>query len=445
MEVTMSKREYEWDSIDNPPIIKAHSLNKHSVITSYLSRYIEKLYSNSRGYIRLSIVDGFAGGGIYLNEVDLSPEYGSPVKIMKTVSKAEAELPVKFGKKVSIKTRYYFVEKDKKAVSVLQKVLNREKLTPFKDEYSQIIEGDILDHWYSLIDKIKSEGKTHRALFILDQYGYKDVPLFYIQELFKLMPKAEVILTFAVDWLIDYLSDKPIYIDRCQRRLQSLGVDLDVKDIVHTKKSKQEGEGRLIIQDLLSEELSKNCGAKYFTRYFIRSTGKGNKDSHRDIWLVHMSQHDIARDEMAKVHWNEANHISTHSGFQGLDDSGLIRLGYSTRLDEKVLGQINLNYNFDKEKNYNDSKHILLNQIPDIIWRMSSKGSFQFSELMAEIANHTPASSDLMKDVIHYLLESKDIIVQCPKKGTRRQKGNAIQFCDVIKVCHKSIFFDGLK
>lgn len=441
----MSKREYEWDSIDNPPTIKAHSLNKHVVITSYLSRYIEKLYSNSKGYIRLSIVDGFAGGGIYLNEVDKSIEFGSPVKIMNTVAQAETELPEKFGKKVSIKPRYYFVEKNAKAVRVLKEVLNREKLTPFKDENSQVIEGDILDHWHSIIEKIKGEGRTHRALFILDQYGYKDVPLLYIQELFKAMPKAEVILTFAVDWLIDYLSDKPEYIDRCQRRLMSLGLNLDVKDIVHTKKSKPEGEGRLIIQDLLSEELSKNCGAKYFTRYFIRSTGKGIKDSHRDIWLVHMSQHDIARDEMAKVHWNEANHISTHSGFQGLDDNGLIRLGYSIRLDEKILGQINLDYNFDKEKNYNDSKYILLNQIPDLLWKMSSKGPFQFSELMAEIANHTPASSDLMKDVIHYLLDSKDIVVQCPKKGTRRKKGSAIQFCDIIKVCHRSIFFGGLR
>lgn len=438
----MSKSEYEWDTINNPPTIKAHSLNKHVVTMAYLNRYLEKLYQVARGYIRLSIVDGFAGGGIYKTELDGKLEFGSPIKLMRTINEAKTTLADKYQKKVDIRARYYFVEKHPGAISTLKAVLTDEKLLPFEDPLSRIIQGDVLEHWNPIIESIRSEGKTHRALFILDQYGYKDVPMMYIQNLFKELPHAEVILTFAVDWLIDYLSDKPRQIDTWTRRFNQLGIDCDVRDVVNIKKSSP--AGRFIIQDMLSEELSKKCGAKYFTRYFIRTTGKLHNDSHRDIWLVHLSQHDIARDEMVKVHWGEANHISAHSGFQGLDDHGLIRLGYSTRLDENLLGQINLEFTFDRERDLKSSKSILLNQIPDIVWRLSENGPFTFALLMSEIANYSPASSDLIRDVIHYLLETKDISVVCPETNKRRQKGATIKFSDIIKVAHKGIFLDGL-
>lgn len=437
----MSKREYQWESIDNPPIIKAHSLNKHVVTIAYLNRYLEKLYQASRTYIRLSIIDGFAGGGIYKTEKG-ELEYGSPIKIMRAVREAESVLAEKYQKKLDIRARYYFVEQDKKAVKVLHEVLEQQELVPFDDDLSRIIRGNVLDHWSTITQSVKSEGKTHRALFILDQYGYKDVPIFYIQNLFKELPHAEIILTFAVDWLIDYLSDKPDYLQRCQNRLCVLGIETTLEEIVHIKKTTP--AGRLIIQDILSEELSKNCGARYFTRYFIRTAGKSHHDSHRDLWLIHMSQHDIARDEMVKVHWGEANHLSLHAGFQGIDDHGWGRLGYSTRLDEK-LGQINLDYTFDRQKNYADSKAILLSQIPDIMWKFSEKGPFTFAMLMAEIANYSPASSDLIKDVIHYLLDAKDVSISCAKTGKKRQKGSTIKFTDVITVIHKGLFFGNLK
>lgn len=428
----MPQREYDWTTIDTPPVIGRHSLNKHQVLEEYLLRYLDKLYAKAHEYVRFSIIDGFAGGGIYKRGDTGELHFGSPILVMETVAKAAQQLSYKHGKKVELRARYYFVEKKPKYLSVLKKVLNEKGLSPECDGKGGVIAGSFTDRYDQIRTEITSEGRTHKALFVLDQYGYAAVPIQTIQQIFKDLPAAEVILTFAADWLIDYLSSKTEYIDRCQRRLDALGIGYTVQDLVTIKESTP--YFRLLIQDLLSDELSKNCGAQYFTRYFIQTEdGKGNQ-SHRSIWLVHMSQHQTARDEMVKVHWGSANYVSTHAGYQGIDDLGLRGMGYSTQLDQK-LGQLNLSYDFDASAEQG-SIGTLLTQLPDLIWK---KEQLTFAELMGQIANRTPVSSDIIKKVLDCLLASKDIEV-LSEKGVTRKKGSSVCWTDIIKARHLSMF-----
>lgn len=109
----MSRKEYEWSLIDNPPVIKLHSLNKHEVLEQYLHRYLNKLYSKARGYLRFSIVDGFAGGGIYRRPDNNEIHFGSPVLLMCLVRDARGELAEHYQKAVELRPRFYFVEKKK--------------------------------------------------------------------------------------------------------------------------------------------------------------------------------------------------------------------------------------------------------------------------------------------------------------------------------------------
>ena len=429
----MPRKEHEWSSIDDPPTIELHSLNKHKVLEDYLHRYLKKLYSKHRDYLRFSIVDGFAGGGIYRRSDNGETHFGSPVLIMKLVEKARIELANFYQKKVELRPRYYFVEKSEKNYKVLKQVLDSQGLNPSVDNKGGLIQGEFGQQASGIIRDIKSEGRTHKAIFILDQYGYTDVPILTLQEIFRSLPDAEVILTFAIDWLIDYLSRKPDLLKEQKIRFENLGIGVDPLELVNMKC--KGGQARLLIQNSLGRELSKNCGAKYFTRYFIQTDNKAGSPSHRSIWLLHMSQHPVARDEMVQVHWKSANQISTHAGFQGIDDNGFRSLGYTTKYDE-MLGQMNLYYNFD-EVAENLSVDTLLQQLPHIIWE---RGPMTFSELMELLVNHMPASGDIVRKVLHTLLTHKDIQVNSAK-GVKRQVGQSIGRDDLIVPNHLSTFY----
>jgi len=59
-----------------------------------------------------------------------------------------------------------------------------------------------------VIEFINKKGKSGRAIFVLDQCGYSAVPFQCIREIFASVKNPEVILTFAADSLIDYLTDE---------------------------------------------------------------------------------------------------------------------------------------------------------------------------------------------------------------------------------------------
>ena len=62
----MSKKgdKYEWIVGYPPPPIDPHSLVKHKIIGRYLECYIKVLMGNPRiDSLKISVVDGFAGGG----------------------------------------------------------------------------------------------------------------------------------------------------------------------------------------------------------------------------------------------------------------------------------------------------------------------------------------------------------------------------------------------
>lgn len=163
----MPKREYEWTDIDHPPTIARHSLNKHEVLQSYLKRYLDKLYAKAHDYVRFSIVDGFAGGGIYKRSDTGEIHYGSPVLVMQTVQDMTESLESKYGKKVELRPRYYFVERKKEYIGTLKEVLDRLGLQPKVDGKGGLIRGSFEKTVGNIIDEIKSEGRSHKVLFVL--------------------------------------------------------------------------------------------------------------------------------------------------------------------------------------------------------------------------------------------------------------------------------------
>nr|WP_230948693.1 three-Cys-motif partner protein TcmP [Burkholderia multivorans] len=76
----------------SPPTIRRHSEVKHAILRSYLVDYFLTLVSSpAQDRIRLTIVDGFCGGGCYLKGLgNKGPR--SPIVILEAMREAQAKL-----------------------------------------------------------------------------------------------------------------------------------------------------------------------------------------------------------------------------------------------------------------------------------------------------------------------------------------------------------------
>ncbi len=115
----MPGKEYAWKVGDPPPFIEAHSLTKHKVLEDYLYRCLHILTQHPMlTQFKLTLVDGFAGGGLYQQKGVSELQLGSPLQFLKTAEAALAHIPLERRERgikndVEIQLHYYFVEKQK--------------------------------------------------------------------------------------------------------------------------------------------------------------------------------------------------------------------------------------------------------------------------------------------------------------------------------------------
>jgi len=416
----MPEKHYDWKN--GPAIIQQHSIAKHTILRSYLTAYFQTLASNpQQDVFRLTLVDGFAGGGVYLHEDSRQEIEGSPFICLQSVQEAEFLLNANRKKPIKLDVNYFFVEDDRDAYLHLDKVLRRNGYGVEIGNKIQLINDKFQNHATAIIDFIKRKSPQNgRSLFIFDQYGYKNVPSALISAIFNVLPRAEVILTFGVDSLLNYANDN---------NFQKLIDDIALPDVLKGKSvaeiKSQEKDWRLFIQSRLYRSLTYQCGAKYFTPFFIR-----NARGHGDYWLIHMSQHYRARDVMTEVHWNNNNYF-IHYGGSGLDmfKDCLYMLGYDATKDLKISGQTELlGFEFDgyaKES----SISALMEQIPRIIY--ADDLGMSFESLFATTCNGSPASAMIYREAIAQLIKHKQIEV-ISESNQKRQSAKQIKPTDQI-------------
>lgn len=122
----MSKKadKYDWIVGQSPPIIDAHSLVKHKIVERYLERYIKAVMCNPNiERLKISVVDGFAGGGEYLSIDNDETHEGSPLLAMRTIRETEAHLNIGRKKARTVDARFYFIEKKSSTFEYLSKLL----------------------------------------------------------------------------------------------------------------------------------------------------------------------------------------------------------------------------------------------------------------------------------------------------------------------------------
>lgn len=265
----------------------------------------------------------------------------------------------------------------------------------------------------------RTANNVGRSLFLLDQKGYALAPVATIQSIFKKFKRAECILTFAVDFLIDYLADRPENL----KAVVPIGLDPEqVRDFVRMRGT---DGGRYAIQRILLKHLQVATGAKFATPFFIRS-----QEAAKDLWLVHLSQHAKARNVMVDSHWAVKNH-SIHQGRGGLEINGF---------DPQVESLPQFMF-ADYER-----KQMLARLEEDVLKRLVDVAKDQrvnYGQFIDRIVNETPARLADIETTFGSLSQSRRVFI-LDKDGKSRRVSTPSR-ADAIEISQQTNFLFSLQ
>ncbi|WP_321945234.1 three-Cys-motif partner protein TcmP [Paraburkholderia sp. J10-1] len=419
----MAKRHYDWSN--GPAELEAHSLTKHQVLVDYLIRYFQQRLLNARGreHIRITLIDGFCGGGRYQLKGTGELVLGSPLRMLKAVEEASFRINLDRPKHINFDVQFVFIDKDKKALNHLSEVLREEGYERAIGSTIHLMQAE----FGAAADEVLARIRKHTplagtALFFLDQYGYAEVPAPLIRKIFAHARDAEVVLTFHVSSFATYTND-----ELAQRISATLQIDifkrLGGRSIEEIKNN--EADWRRFIQAALYEALVDGCGAGFFTPFFIRGAGAG----HGEFWLVHLSQHHRAQDVMKQVHWQHSNHF-VHYGGAGLDMLAPQTMGFLQDFDG--------GFRFDDVARDKSDKELVVQLARRIFSQSEPKA---FSQMFAETCNGSPATASMYKDALATLVAEGDATIRSVD-GKQRYRARYMSDTDIIERPKQSRLFN---
>ncbi len=418
----MPKNHYQWKLGKGLPSLEPHSLAKHRILKRYIERYIEICTANSRQEVlRITFVDGYAGGGRYKLGRDIVP--GSPILLLEAVAAAEMKLNAARSKGFKIEADFIFVDDNKHHTEFLRSEIEN---SPFRSELDKSIHIWTADFNQRVGDAIavakRRSPRKGRALFLLDQFGWSKVSFRSIRTILQELGKAEVFLTFLVDNLIDYLSENSYNM----RAFAEIDVDQGlIREMLRIKEADQVGY-RAVIQHCLYGHVQDATGAPFYSPFFIKSL-----ESHRSYWFIHLSQHREARNEIGMIHWAENNTTVHHGG------GGLHALGFAPG---KGIDQLTFDYLFD-EAARKISQDALHEQLPRLIFDAIANGHAPtLEDLFGIRCNDTPVVRPLIEEVATSLRNHGEITIT-DETGRVRSRATSFGWNDRIRITDQRSFF----
>jgi len=429
----MAKKDdkYIWQIGSRPPPIDPHSLVKHQIVRRYLERYIQVLMSNVRiEKLTLSIVDGFAGGGEYAAEDDGQFHDGSPFIALNTVLEQQAVLNIGRDKARTVEAKYYFVEKEKSNFEYLQHLLGARLSAGRIGRDVILLPRDFEEVVGQVIADIRARAGGERAIFLLDQYGYAQVPMPLLRRIFSEVKGAEVLLTFNVTSLITFLSNRKQ--SRAMVDEIGLGKYIDWRAIDALKTSSPEA-WRSTIQRNLAHGLVEASGAKHYTIFYVTPMGSTSWT----YWLVHLSNSFKARDVMMELHWEMANHFSHYL------EPDIFTLGYRTDDDAHATGQnvidLGKGYHFDALASEQCLDGLYRKLVPLIY---DDGKPMRFGSLLESLGSSTPATAQMIRGALDPAIRQGDIRA-ISRDGVERAKGSSLKSDDILVASTQRTFLFG--
>lgn len=396
--------KYLWVPGRAPPPLDPHSEAKHHLFRAYLNAYVNRLTRRpQQDRLRMTVVDGFSGGGVYAS-ADGSEVSGSPMILLREAAAAEAAVQLERTKPFDLSVDFVFVDESRSHCEFLRQQMAKTPEVQGMAARAKVVCSTFAAAYDGIEAEILGRRGARRALFFLDQYGYSDAPLALVRRILANIAGAEVILTFAVDALINYLSET----DRFAKAVQP--VELSRDDISRLKRmwDADESSARYVVQNALFGHISRVTGAKYSSPFFVRSDS-----SNRAYWLVHLSKHHTARDVMGEIHW-EVQNSSLHYGREGL-----LSLGF----DAAHTGP-SLPFHFDADARTRSMTRVD-EEAPELIYdaARSGGGPIRFEGFLARLCSHTPVTRRMLQERLVAMRAAGEIEITGadgrPKRGPK--------------------------
>ena len=403
--------DFKWHPDDPPPQIEPHSKAKLRVLRSYLSAYFDRLNRiPNRDAFKLDLVDGFAGGGTFLDGGEVLS--GTPLVMMEEASAAAERLNRKRIKPLHVDCKFYFVDKEAAHTDHLRKVL-AERGQEIDEDKVVIRTGLFEDEIEGILHSIsRRQPRVGRAIFLLDQTGYSQIELALVSRIFGELPAAEMILTFAADALINHLAETP-QIAKAVAPLQLS--ESQIEDLIQLRDGKG---GRALVQRLLRDHARVATGATYDTPFFIRP-----EQSRRALWFLHLSRHPTARDVMIQRHWDIQNTFEHY----GPGDFGM--LGWDALKDSKTLPL----FNFDQiDLEQMDAQ--LLDSLPRELYGLASERPVTVDAMRHILANRTAARFSDLDRIILQLAKEREFDILNPDGKIRSRSLKRLSPTDRISL-----------
>ncbi len=402
---------FEWHPDEPPPEIEPHSKAKLDVLRTYLRAYFDRLNNTpNRDAFKLDLVDGFAGGGTFLDQGEILS--GTPLIMLEEAAAASERLNRNRIKPLDVDCKFYFVEKKPAHTDHLRRVL-AERAHPSDPDKLVVRTGLFENELQDILRSIRQrQPRAGRAIFLLDQTGYSQVELALVYRIFTELPAAEVILTFAADALVNHLTRSP-QMDKAVAPLQLTASQID--DLIGLRDGKG---GRALVQRLLRDHARTATGATYDTPFFIRPG-----QSRRALWFLHLSRHPTARDVMIQRHWDIQNTFEHY----GPGDFGM--LGWDALKDSTTLPLFNFNA-MDREQM--DAQ--LLESLPRQLYALSSDHPVTVDAMRHTLANLTAARFSDLDRVILQLAKEREFDILNPNGNIRSRSLTRLSPTDRISL-----------
>ncbi len=387
--------DFKWHPDEPPPSIEEHSKAKLDVLRSYLHAYFDRLNIKlARDEFKLDLIDGFSGGGIFQDGDEIVS--GTPLIMLEESTAARERLSRARTKPLRCDFKHYFVDKEAAHTDHLRKVLSErgyqvddEKIVVHKSRFEDVVDDIIAE-------VRRRQPRAGRSIFLLDQCGYSNVEMALVARIFRELPAAEVILTFAADILIHLLSERPAIV----QAVEPLGLTQpQIRDLIQLRNG---DGGRALVQRVMREHIRTVTRAAYDTPFFIRP-----RDSRRALWFLHLSRHPTARDVMIRCHWNNFNTFE-HYGSGDFD-----MLGWEA-LESKTLPLFHFG-GLDAE----EMRKQLLNSMPGELFSLASEAPITIDTMRHMLANRTAAPFSDLDEIILQLHREGEIEILSPEGKVR--------------------------
>lgn len=411
--------KYLWQIGSPPPFLDRHSQIKHTIVEEYVRRYVLTLMAPAHiPELCLSIIDGFSGGGCYQTEEGGLVD-GSPILMMRAVREARMLLNQDRRIPRNINVEYSFVDKLPDTTKYLQHWLDAKYAENSIDlvdyQQTEVVTNTFLQTLPSLIQKVQRRKMGERSLFLLDQYSYKDIPLPEIATILRTLNGAEVVMTFNVDNLTTYLSDRAAN----RKPLENIGLDRYIHwPGLKLLKATQKQEWRQTLQRQIAHGIKCETGAKYMTLFFVKPHGLNSWG----YWLIHLSNQYRAHAVMKALHWEHATEFGHEL------EPGIFVLGYNANKDADYTCQATFEFAGT------EAKDACVNGVREHFGKtiFELDKPTRLADLFQSCVTNSTAAENHLMEATRQLHAAKNIVI-VSKNNTLRRTNKIYSLSDVVE------------